>query len=307
MTSWHQKLLLAVSVALLACSPCAAADSGQQTDAFDQTSNPPQPYNAPSGGFTGTKYPPGWHNHNSKNVNYQHFDNSNNSNNNYSNNYNNYNHNSSRTRIYSRPDYGVIPSGLVLPMTLDTSISVKAAKEGDYVQCHITQNVSLGGGTYLPGGTVLTGEMAPEEPGHHEHGGNLSMAFTQMRLPSGTTIPIQGHLVGKIATYENREDPLNNEGMGQRLAQIGMHSGVGAGLGGVFGAAEGSIASGGRGFSAGTWSGAAMGASVGALSSLIWRHGRPELLHAGTTMQLQLDEPAQIPGPNDERGPGGAI
>lgn len=199
-----------------------------------------------------------------------------------------------------------IPSGLILPISLDTSISTSAARPGDYIQAHISQNISLGGPAYLPGGTVVTGTVTDSKPGRWaERSGSLTVSFTQLRLPTGLIIPISAHLVGGIANYKNHgNDTFRGEGIGTKLLNLGLRTSASAGMGAVLGMGIGAISDGGRGLGSGCWSGMAMGAGVGALESLVWRRGRDVLVHAGTHMQLQLEDPVEIPGPGRAAGPG---
>ncbi|MBY0356377.1 MAG: hypothetical protein K2W82_00130 [Candidatus Obscuribacterales bacterium] len=190
------------------------------------------------------------------------------------------------------------PAGLNLSIVLDTSISTQAAREGDYIQAHIAQNVSLSGAGYIPAGTVVTGVVTAAKAGRWaERSGLLTISFNQMRLPNGTTFPISAHLVGDIGKYKSKDNTVRGEGMGTKLFNLGVRGGLGAGLGAALGTAVGAIGGGGYGAGMGAWSGAAIGGGIGALDSLVLRKGRDVVIHGGTPMQLQLDEPIQIPGP----------
>ncbi len=208
--------------------------------------------------------------------------------------------------FYPRAQSSTVPSGLVLPISLDTSISTQAAKPGDYIQAHISQNITLGGAGYLPGGTVVTGTVIASKAGRRgERSGSETIAFTQFRLPNGLLIPISAHLVGDIANYKNPgNDTFAGEGLGTKVLNLGLRTSASAGMGAVLGMGIGGISDGARGLGSGAWSGMAMGAGVGALESLVWRRGRDVLVHAGTQMQLQLDEPVEIPSPSRGAGPG---
>lgn len=208
--------------------------------------------------------------------------------------------------LYPQQQSATLPSGLTLPISLDTSISTQAAKEGDYIQAHINHNITLGGPNYLPGGTVVTGEVTASKPGRRaERSGLLTIQFNQLRLPNGLLIPIQAHLVGDIGNYKlNGNDTVRGEGLGTKILNFGLRTGLGAGMGTAFGCAIGGISQGRYGVGSGAWSGMAIGSGAGALYSLLGRRGRDVLIHAGTQMQLQVDEPVQIPGPSAGRGPG---
>ena len=227
----------------------------------------------------------------------------------YSPSYNRYQQNFYRPQsgwLYPRPQSSTVPSGLVIPITLDTSISTQAAKPGDYIQAHIGQNITLGGTGYIPGGTVVSGEVSAAKSGRWaERSGLLSIDFNQFRLPNGLLIPVSAHLIGNIGNYKQKGNgTYRGEGWGTKLLNFGLRSGLGAGLGAGLGCAVGGISGGGSGVGSGAWSGMAMGAGMGALDSLVLRRGRDVIIHAGTPMQLQIDQPLEIPGPSPGPGPG---
>src|SRR5581483_6233822 len=103
---------------------------------------------------------------------------------------------------YQAPRTAYAPAGLVIPVTLSNSISTQVAKDGDYVQASVAQNVSLGGLGYIPSGTVIQGQIEDAKSGRlMERSGSLNIAFNTMRLPSGADIPIQAHVLGNIGKY----------------------------------------------------------------------------------------------------------
>lgn len=202
--------------------------------------------------------------------------------------------------LYPQAQYSTFPAGLVLPISLDTTISPRSAKTGDYIQAHVSQNVTSGGTGYLPGGSVVTGSVSSSTGGRRgEHHGSLTIDFTRLRLPNGLLIPISAHLVGEISNYKSYG---NGEGRGSGLLNLGLRTTASAGMGSILEMGVGSFSDGGRGLGSGCLSGLAMGAGVGALESLVWRHHREALIHSGTKMQMQLDDPVQLP--TSSRGPG---
>ncbi|MBA3992311.1 MAG: hypothetical protein C0469_02205 [Cyanobacteria bacterium DS2.3.42] len=218
-------------------------------------------------------------------------------------------------QAYSPPAYGTgygapspaqtglstAPQGLNIPLSLTTAISTQVAKNGDFVQATTSANVPLSGYAYIPAGTTVTGQITDAEAGRRlSRSGALSITFNQLRLPSGATVPITGHLVGSIGRYKDvgqgEQDLYRGEGWGTKLGQLALRGGLGAGLGAGLGTAVGAIGGGGHGAGMGAWSGAAIGGGIGGLDMLL-RKGKDVLIPSGTAMQLQLDAPAQIPGP----------
>lgn len=225
--------------------------------------------------------------------------------------YNNYQQNFCRPQpgwLYPQQRYGTLPSGITLPISLDTTIAPETAKKGDYIQAHITQNITLGGPNYLPGGTVVTGEVVPPDFGQSndskradrkaERKGSMTILFDQFRLPNGLLIPLQAHLVGDIDNYKPKGNEANKpEGFGAKLLNFGLRTTLGNGMGSAFGAGLGGISQGHYGVGSGAYYGMAMGSASGAMYGALQRHPRGVLIHAGTQMQMQIEQPVQIPAP----------
>ncbi len=192
----------------------------------------------------------------------------------------------------------VLPEGLVLPFQLDTTIDIDKAQAGDYVQGHITQNISAGGAAYLPGGSIVNGTIDKDDDkdkdgGHFKHAGRLSINFMQVRLPNGRLIRMSGHLVGRIGNYEFRD---STSGANKAL-NTAWRSGVGSELSWGAGTSFASLAGGSHaGPGGGSYAGALMGGATGLLETFFYRRGRDTYLHNGTRMELQLDAPLQVPG-----------
>jgi hypothetical protein len=189
------------------------------------------------------------------------------------------------------------PAGLVIPLSLQTSISTQAAKSGDMVQAQITQPVSLGDAT-IPAGSLVIGTISEAEAGRRlSRSGSLTIQFNRLRTPDGVETPITGHLIGGIGKYKEKDgsQEIHGEGGTAKLGQGLIRTGAGAGLGAALGTAVGAIAGRGYGAGMGAWSGAAIGGGLGA-SDMLLRKGRDITIPSGTAMQLQLDAPATIAG-----------
>lgn len=198
---------------------------------------------------------------------------------------------------YQAPRSAYAPAGLVIPVTLSNSISTQVAKDGDFVQASVGQNVSLGNLGYIPSGTIIQGQIEDAKAGRMmERSGSLNIAFNTMRLPNGTDIPIQAHVLGNIGKYsQTSSGDYRGEGWGTKLGNFALRTAIGAGGGALFGTAIGAIASHGHDIGTGAWSGTAIGGGLGIADDLFLRRGRDVLIHAGTQMQIQLDQPIQIP------------
>lgn len=195
--------------------------------------------------------------------------------------------------------YSSAPQGTVMSISLGTAISTQVAKTGDYIQATLSQNVPLSGGyAYIPAGTVVVGTVTDAVAGRRlSRSGLLSIQFNQLRMPDGTTVPIQAHLMGNIAKYKDvgsaSNDVYRGEGWGTKLGQTALRGLGGAGLGAGLGTAVGAIAGGGHGAGMGAWSGAAIGGGIG-LADMLLRKGKDVIIPSGTAMQIQLDQPVTI-------------
>ncbi len=203
-------------------------------------------------------------------------------------------------RFYTGSPPVEAPAGLVLQVALQTAISTQVAKPGDYIQATVSQNVSLGGRGYIPSGAQIVGSVASAEAGRRlSRSGELGLHFDSLRMPDGRTIPLSAHLVGSLGKYTNKgtgdNDVYRGEGWGAKVGQTLIRGGLGAGLGAGLGTAVGAIAGGGRGAGTGAWSGTAIGGGVG-VADMLLRKGKEVIVPAGTTMQIQLDQPAVISG-----------
>lgn len=198
------------------------------------------------------------------------------------------------------------PAGLTLPVTLQTAISTQVAKNGDYIQGTISENVSLGGRGYIPAGTQVVGTVTDAVAGRRlSRSGELSIQFNSLRLPNGQQVPISAHLVGDLGKYKDKgtgnNDVFRGEGMTAKLGQTAIRGGLGAGLGAGLGTAVGAIAGGGRGAGMGAWSGAAIGGGIG-IADMLLRKGRDVVIPTGTAMQVQLDQQADLSGGGAQQG-----
>ena len=186
------------------------------------------------------------------------------------------------------------PSGLIIPITLSTSISTQVANVGDLVQAKVSGDVALENGV-IPANSLVTGQITDSLPGRFvSRSGLLTFQFTNLQLPDGSMVPINGHLVGGIGQYEESDGTLRGEGMGTKVEQIGLRGLLGAGGGAALGTAIGAIAGGGHGAGMGAWSGTAIGGGGALLEGIFLRKGRNVLLRAGTPMRFQLDVPVTL-------------
>lgn len=190
-----------------------------------------------------------------------------------------------------------IPAGMVLPVTLSTSISSQIARPGDRVEAKISQNVNLGD-TSIPAGSIVTGQVTDAQAGRRMgRTGTLGLKFNTLRTPDGRDTPINASIVGGIGGYSEAggEGTARGETGGTKVKKAALHTAVGAGGGALAGVAIGAIAArSGRGVGRGAWSGTAIGGGLGLANSMLIRRGTDVKIPSGTPLQLQLDSPTQL-------------
>jgi len=194
------------------------------------------------------------------------------------------------------------PAGLVIPVTLQTSIATEVAKPGDMIQAQVSQAVILGE-SQIPQGSVLLGTVVDASAGRMlGRTGDLEIKFNRMRTMDGQEIPLTAHIMGGIDKYNDKGGDKSDQFVGEtwkgKAVQAGVRGLIGAGTGAALGTAVGAIAGGGRGVGRGAWSGTAIGAGVGVAQSLLLRKGANVRIASGTPFQLQLDAPLQFAVPN---------
>ena len=193
------------------------------------------------------------------------------------------------------------PAGLVMPVTLQTSISTQVAQSGDMIQASLAQSVNLGD-SQIPAGSTLIGNITDAKAGGFlGRSGMLGIKFNRLRTPDGVETPISAHIVGGIGKYtdvgSDSSDQFKGETWKTKVGQGAIRGAVGAGTGAALGTAIGAIAGrGGAGAGRGAWSGAAIGGGLGVAQSLIMRKGRDVTIPSGMAMQVQLDAPVSISG-----------
>ena len=142
---------------------------------------------------------------------------------------------------YSTPNQGSqvanyreisIPSGVVIPVTLDQALNSATTRVGSTFTASI-KSVRLGDSEF-PAGTKIEGRVTEAQPSANNQPGVLDMEWTAAILPDGTRVPLRGELTSL--------DTDNVSNQGGRLVASGAKKdnrlkviGIGAGAGFVLG------------------------------------------------------------------------
>lgn len=198
----------------------------------------------------------------------------------------------------SRPYQGrvtYIPSGMVIPAKLMTSLSTMAARPGDIIMAKTTQDINLQDGV-IPANSTLVGQVTQASGGSRlAKSASLGIKFTTLRTPNGMDTPITAHINGGIGKYDDHSgEVFRGENGMSKLKRSLVATAIGTGTGTALGVAFGAIAAGGRGAGRGAWSGAAIGAGLGLAESLLVRKGHEVNMPQGEDLKLQLDAPVSL-------------
>src|ERR1051326_5586876 len=101
-----------------------------------------------------------------------------------------------------------VAAGAEIRATLDTPLSTKTSKAGDRFTATVTEPArGANGGTVIPPGTRVEGEVAELEEGKTlpalRDKPNLSLRFRDLVLPTGQTLPLTATLISVNNTGRN--------------------------------------------------------------------------------------------------------
>jgi len=164
-----------------------------------------------------------------------------------------------------------VPSGTVLTVTIDQSVSTKDNQAGDRFLASLAEPVTVDGRTLLPAGTRASGTITLADSAGRVKGG-AALALT---LDSIT-------LHGKKYSVETNSFEEAGKGRGKRTA-------IGAGGGAAFGAIIGALAGGGKGAAIGAVAGGGAGTAGTAFTGK-----RDFTIPAETRLHFKLVKPLRV-------------
>jgi hypothetical protein len=183
-------------------------------------------------------------------------------------------------------------------------VSASGSRSGDRIQARLTEPVRVGSQTVLPEGSVFRGEVVKStRPRWLSRSGSLLLKFTNLTLPEGATTA----LVASVAAVEvdkNSRLRLDAEGQlrGGRPGKAWLAANLGVSTAIAKAADDGAqllieavISTATDVSSAGVSRIVALGASS---VFLLTRHGSDVVLPKFTELQITLDRPMFLPGPN---------
>ncbi|MES1242809.1 MAG: TrbI/VirB10 family protein [Acidobacteriota bacterium] len=167
-----------------------------------------------------------------------------------------------------------VPSGTVMRVEFLESLSSQTSEPGDIFRARIASDVVEDGEVVIPAGSEVVGVVGEAVPLRKVGGqAKLTLRFTDLVLPSGSTVPIHASFVGE-GRSETRKD----------AATIGGSAAGGAILGRVLGKGNRS-----KGAVIGAILGAAVGTAIASRTP-----GEEVTIDRGTTVDLRLDDSVEV-------------
>ena len=168
-----------------------------------------------------------------------------------------------------------VPSGTVMAVEFLESLSSQTSEPGDIFRARISSDVTADGGqVVIPAGSEVVGVVGEAVPLRKVGGrAKLTLKFTDLVLPSGSTVPIRASFVG-----EGRNET------GKDAATIGGAAAGGAILGRVLSKGNRS-----RGAVIGAIIGAVAGTAIASRTP-----GEEVTIARGTVVDLKLDEDVEV-------------
>jgi hypothetical protein len=179
------------------------------------------------------------------------------------------------------PEYRevVIPSGTVLPLTLQTSARSDSSQVEDQMRATLREDVRVADDVVLPAGVEVHGRVTDvERSGRVKGRARLAFRFTMLTY-DGSEYDLRTQAIERVAAATKSED----------ATKIGIGAGAGAALGAILGGGSGAA------------KGAAIGAAAGTGAVLATR-GEEVQLDAGEAVDTRLT--AELPVRVRVRGSG---
>ncbi|PYX07672.1 MAG: hypothetical protein DMG88_14095 [Acidobacteria bacterium] len=176
-----------------------------------------------------------------------------------------------------------IPEGTTFLMRLEDRLDTSRLQQGKHFKGKLSEDLTGPDGTLIPRGKKIKGHVSEVQNGFHAR---LLLSFDEIETNHGW-VPLIATVTG--VPGERGVKPPDEEGEIERRGMNKRHEIERAGAGAGVGAVGGAVAGGGRGAAIGAGIGAAVGAVSGFLTD------RNLHLDKGTTLEVRLDHPLQVP------------
>lgn len=192
------------------------------------------------------------------------------------------------TSSYTDPVYktgiSTVPKGTIILSRLDSPISSYSSNVGDPISATVETDIYNGPELIIPAGSSVLGNVTgSDKAGFVGKPGKLSMQFTVIRRPDGSTVPFQGHVVTEDSTGVFKGDTNQSRIISTAVPAVG-----GAAAGTLLGTATGSLLG-------ATGAGAGFGLAVGSIAGIgyaLVRKGKQVTIPSGARLSIMVDQSA---------------
>jgi type IV secretion system protein VirB10 len=181
----------------------------------------------------------------------------------------------------------VVPAGTKVPVALKHAISTKSARDGDSVYAETTFPVVQDNRVLIPAGTYVQGKISHvQRPGRIKGRAEVLIHFTTLIYPSGYTVLLPGSVenvpgADKTSVKDQEGTIRADSQTGEKVGTVATTAGTGAVIGG--------LSRGGKGAAIGAGIGGVAGAAIAMLS-----RGNDVKLDAGTTIEMVIQRPIDL-------------
>ena len=173
-----------------------------------------------------------------------------------------------------RPEPATVEAGTVFGVEFLETLSSASSRPGETFRARVTRDLRQDGRVVIPAGSEVVGEVTEAVPLRKVGGrAKLAVRFTDLVLPTGTSVPIEASFVGQGRSETGRD-----------AATIGGAAAGGAILGRVLNKGDRS-----KGAVIGAIIGAVVGTAVASRTP-----GEEVTIDEGTVVDLKLDEAMEI-------------
>ena len=176
-----------------------------------------------------------------------------------------------------------VPEGTTFLVRLEDKLDTRNLQQGKRFKVKLGEDLTAANGGLIPRGKKIKGHVSSVEQGLHAR---MLLSFDEIETNHGW-VPLVATVTG--VPGEHGVKPPDSEGEIERKGMSKQHTIEAIAVGAAVGTVAGAAAGGGKG--AGIGAGA--GAGVGALAGLLTGHDLR--LDKGTTLEVRLDRPLQIP------------
>lgn len=181
------------------------------------------------------------------------------------------------------PATNAVPEGQTFLIRLNDTLDTGKLKAGKKFTATLGEDLQAPNGSTIPRGRKIRGHVSSVEQGVHAR---MLLSFDEIDTGRGK-MPLIATVTGVPGEHAARQP--DSEGQIERKGMSKGHMIESAAVGAGLGAAAGGVLKGGKGAGIGAGAGAGAGALTGFLTDRNLR------LQKGTTLEVRLDHPLQIP------------